>query len=166
MCQTVSKAFSIAFKSWQYKNRKIAKDNSPHASPKLSHRDVPAKASPTLTAKMAELKPPSAAPSSVIPALAPPPASPSQLRIQRIPTKPPVSTVSKVVHIDSPLVARAVTTSASGGKGDGIEDEFSALARARSNPDLLDTNADDNVFDFNTVRQQADPGSQENLLDL
>ena len=168
MCMTVSRAFSIAYKSWQYKNRKIAKDNSPHSSPKAVRRDNFAKAptnpSPTLTAKMAQLKPPSAVPVAMIPTLAPPPASPSQLRVQKIPVKPAPQQIH-VVHTGSPLIAPASTHRKVASDTDEINDEFSNLAKARSHPDLLDSNTDEE-FNMATVKEQADPGSVENLLDL
>lgn len=165
MCMTLKQAFSIAFKAWQYKTRKAAKDTSPHTSPKLAHPKISAakeanKPSPTLRARMADLKPPSLAPASAIPVLAPPPASPSDLKVLRVPTKQ-----SGPSH-DSPLISTERNTGLAKNK-DGflLDDEFSALARARSNPDLLDTN-EDAEFDMNTVRQQADPGSLEYLLDI
>ncbi|XP_065830902.1 low density lipoprotein receptor adapter protein 1-A-like [Oscarella lobularis] len=163
MCMTVSKAFNIAYRVWQYKQKRSGSANNSPAMARAKDQAAAevARASPKNSPLVEKKdKPASAVPSGLVaPALAPPPSSPASLRIKRVPVKGPSPVSTPPVEKKPPSAVPAHLN---------VDDGFSEFARARSHPDLLasDTMNDPDEFNFDDVKDQADPGSVENLLDL
>ena len=144
MVLCVSKAFNIAFLAWQAKNK---------------HRRVEATLgqnrpvdSPRARRKMDELR------------------AAEEERKKKEAAEQEAAKAASVAEVTEQMGAVSVTVPAGSEEHDEFEDAFTSLARARSHPDLLDTDVDGGAdpaqFDWLEAQKHVDPGSTPNLLDI
>ena len=152
---TVQKAFNIAFKVWQTKKRQKAKKE--------------AKGSPLVTRRVAGAEAIGGSPK-------PPRKQTDMLRVEAL-ERTRSSSEGNIAALPMlhPGVAKVKTTNEVTGSmheltlTDDFDDEFTQLAAVRSQPELLPTSIEDakpNAYKLDAVKDQFDPGSVDNLVDL
>jgi len=151
---TVQKAFNIAYKVWQAKKRQQDKKAAISGASVTGTTDKPG-------IKVSGSESPQ------------PPRRAELVKLDDQPRRNSDGAVAKpLLH---PSIAKIKMTNEVTGSmhelhlTDDFDDEFTQLAAARSNPDLLDTSmpeAKPNNYRLDAVKDQFDPGSVDNLLDL
>ncbi|XP_065889686.1 low density lipoprotein receptor adapter protein 1-like [Dysidea avara] len=151
---TVQKAFNIAYKVWQAKKRQQEKKTAISGTDKPSIQVSGAtggSASPQLP-KHADLVKLDDQPRR---------NSDGELKIPKPLLHPSIAKIKMTNEVTGSMHELHLT--------DDFDDEFTQLAQARSHPDLLDTSmpeAKPNNYRLDAVKDQFDPGSIDNLLDL
>ena len=155
---TVQKAFNIAYKVWQSKKRQQEKKTT-KGSPLVTRKVVAAEAaivggSPQPTRKHTDVL--------KVDALDKRQRSGSEGNIAALPPiHPSVAKIKTTNEVTGSMHELTLT--------DDFDDEFTQLAAARSQPDLLSTSIEDarpNAYKLDDVKNQFDQGSQDNLVDL
>lgn len=155
---TVQKAFNIAFKVWQTKKRqkekKVARE-SPVMARKFVGSEQPKGGSPQLPKKTVDHLKVDALDRT---------RSGSEGNIAALPlVHPSVAKIKTTITNDVTGSMHALQLS------DDFDDDFTQLAEARSQPDLLETSIEDakpNAFKLETIKTEIDPGSVDNLVDI
>lgn len=154
---TVQKAFNIAYKVWQTKKRQQEKKTK--GSPLVTKRVVGAEAvagsgSPKLPRKQVD--------SLKVAALESRQRSGSEGNITALPLlHPSVAKIKTTNEVTGSMHELTLT--------DDFDDEFTQLAAARSNPDLLKTSIEDakpNAYSLDAIKSEIDPGSVNDLVDI
>jgi len=156
---TVQKAFNIAYKVWQAKKRQQDKKAAISGGDKPSPTDTPsikvsgatgsASPQPSRRAELVKLDD------------QPRRNSDGELKIAKPLLHPSIAKIKMTNEVTGSMHELHLT--------DDFDDEFTQLAAARSHPDLLDTSmpeAKPNNYRLDAVKDQFDPGSVDNLLDL
>ena len=173
--QTLSKAFSIAFKAWSTEKRKREKeqlqkqDNNGSESPMIQRRQLGAAAKPYEVSKLFATE---------VVNTAGPFTPPATRRVEAIETRVKRSgsfgDSPKDAAAGKPAVRRLrAENEITGSTHDVImtedfDEEFQQLAESRANPDLLGTNLPNqaDAFNLDDIKKHSDPGPSEDLITL
>ena len=155
---TVQKAFNIAYKVWQAKKRQqekkaaISGADSKSAGSQVAGATSSGGESPQLPRQAELVKVDDSQPRR---------SSDGNLKVPKPLLHPSIAKIKMTNEVTGSMHELHLT--------DDFDDEFTELAQARSHPDLLDTSlpeAKPNNYRLDAVKDQFDPGSVDNLLDL
>ena len=156
---TVQKAFNIAYKVWQSKKRqkekKVASKESPLVTRKVVGAELPVGGSPQIPRRQTDRLKVEALDRT---------RSGSEGNIAALQLQHP-----SVTKIKAPVTNEVTGSMHDLQLTDDFDDEFTQLAEARSQPDLLKTSIEDakpNAYKLDAIKSEFDPGSTDNLVDI
>ena len=159
---TVQKAFNIAYKVWQSKKRQKEKKAASKESPLVTRKvtgaagaGLPVGGSPQIPRRQTDHLKVEALDRA---------RSGSEGNIAALPLVHP-----SVAKIKAPVTNEVTGSMHDLQLTDDFDAEFTQLAEARSQPDLLKTSIEDakpNAYKLDAVKSEFDPGSTDNLVDI
>lgn len=156
---TVQKAFNIAYKVWQSKKRqkekKVASKESPLVTRKVVGAELPVGGSPQIPRRQTDRLKAEALDRT---------RSGSEGNIAALQLLHP-----SVAKIKAPVTNEVTGSMHDLELTDDFDEEFTQLAEARSQPDLLKTSIEDakpNAYKLDAIKSEFDPGSTDNLVDI
>ena len=160
---TVQKAFNIAYKVWQSKKRQKEKKAASKESPLVTRKVIGAAATGVLVGGSPQI----------------PRRQTDHLKIEalertRSGSEGNIAALPLLHPSVAKIKAAPITNEVTGSMHDlqlteDFDEEFTQLAEARSQPDLLKTSIEDakpNAYKLDAIKSEFDPGSTDNLVDI